>query len=147
MISPAAPGLSPETSEMNLRRARKSRQRLGRKGELAAWRVYRRLGCELLAHNWRTRAGELDLVIRDGATICFVEVKSRRFRPEYTPADNLSARQCRRNRHAAELYFRMIGCPGFDRRYELVEVIYGRFGIREIRRHPDYLPPQYAEET
>ena len=31
----------------------------------------------LLARNYRTRYGEIDLVMRDGATLVFVEVKYR----------------------------------------------------------------------
>ena len=128
-------------------RARRSTQRLGRRGENVVCRLYRRLGCELLARNWRCRAGELDLVFRDGGLLRFVEVKSRRYRPDRTPAENLSFRQARRNFHAADFYFRMIGAPRYERRYDLVEVEFGRFLVREIRRIPDYLPPQSANGT
>lgn len=37
----------------------------------------RRLGFEILARNVRTRAGEIDLVAFDGATLVFAEVKAR----------------------------------------------------------------------
>ena len=127
--------------------ARKSTRRLGRLGENVVCRLYLRLGCELLARNWRCRAGELDLVFRDGGLLRFVEVKSRRYRPDRTPAENLSMRQARRNFHAAGVYFRMIGEPRYERRYDLVEVEFGRFGVREIRRIADYLPAQSANGT
>jgi putative endonuclease len=35
-------------------------------------------GLQLLAHNYLTRRGELDLVMREGDTIVFVEVRYRR---------------------------------------------------------------------
>ena len=127
--------------------ARKSTRRLGRRGENVVCRLYRRLGCEVLARNWRCRAGELDLVLRDGGLLRFVEVKSRRYRPDRTPAENLSMRQARRNFHAADFYFRMIGSPCYERRYDLVEVEFGRFGVRGIRRIADYLPAQSANGT
>ena len=127
--------------------ARRSTRRLGRRGENVVCRLYRRLGCELLARNWRCRAGELDLVFRDGGLLRFVEVKSRRYRRDRTPAENLSLRQARRNYHAAEVYFRMIGMPEYERRFDLVEVEFGRFGVREIRRIPDYLPARSPDET
>ena len=37
-----------------------------------------RSGLELVERNWRTRFGELDLVMRDGETLVFVEVRYRR---------------------------------------------------------------------
>ena len=50
----------------------------GRLGEDFAARHFEALGFEVLARNHRTRFGELDLVVFDGATIVFVEVKTRR---------------------------------------------------------------------
>lgn len=38
----------------------------GQKGEAAAARYYLDRGCRLLAHNYRTRMGELDLVLMEG---------------------------------------------------------------------------------
>ena len=38
-------------------------------------RRYEMAGCDILARRWRGRAGEIDLIVRDGATIVFVEVK------------------------------------------------------------------------
>ena len=47
-------------------------------GERAAEDHLRRRGFEVLDRNYRTRAGELDLVCFDGITIVFCEVKARR---------------------------------------------------------------------
>ena len=57
-----------------------SNQALGRHGEQLALEHYERLGFELLARNHRTRAGEIDLIVRDRQAIVFVEVKTRRAR-------------------------------------------------------------------
>jgi putative endonuclease len=54
------------------------RQSLGRQGEDLAAAHLESLGYELLARNWRTRAGELDIVARDGDWLVFVEVRTRR---------------------------------------------------------------------
>jgi putative endonuclease len=50
----------------------------GRQGEDFASDHYKRLGYDVLARNHRTRFGELDLVVFDGFTLVFVEVKTRR---------------------------------------------------------------------
>jgi putative endonuclease len=54
------------------------RQHLGRLGEDLALDHLRRLGFALVARNYRTRHGELDLVVFDGRTLVFAEVKTRR---------------------------------------------------------------------
>lgn len=54
------------------------RQRLGRLGEQLALEHLERLGFALVARNHRTRWGELDLIVSDGVTLVFVEVKTRR---------------------------------------------------------------------
>jgi putative endonuclease len=50
----------------------------GRQGEKYAAQHFERLGYQVLARNHRTRYGELDLVVFDGHTLVFVEVKTRR---------------------------------------------------------------------
>jgi putative endonuclease len=54
------------------------RHHLGRTGEDLALAHLERLGYALVARNHRTRYGELDLVVFDGTTLVFVEVKTRR---------------------------------------------------------------------
>jgi putative endonuclease len=54
------------------------RHQLGRLGEDLALAHLERLGCELVERNHRTRFGELDLIVRDGDALVFVEVKTRR---------------------------------------------------------------------
>jgi putative endonuclease len=54
------------------------RHHLGRAGEDLALAHLERLGFKLVARNRRTRYGELDLVVFDGTTLVFAEVKTRR---------------------------------------------------------------------
>jgi putative endonuclease len=54
------------------------RHTLGRAGELLAAEHLERRGYVLLARNFRTRFGELDLVAFDGTVLVFCEVKTRR---------------------------------------------------------------------
>lgn len=50
----------------------------GQWGEDLAAGHYRRLGYQILDRNWRSPTGELDLVVSDGSTYVFSEVKARR---------------------------------------------------------------------
>jgi len=69
----------------------KPRQRLGRWGEGLAARYLERLGCTILARNWRCPAGEVDLIVREGATLAFVEVRTRRDSAYGSPEESLTA--------------------------------------------------------
>jgi putative endonuclease len=55
----------------------RSRPPRGHSAEEAAVRYVERLGWRVLARNFRTRLGEIDIVARDGATTVFLEVKAR----------------------------------------------------------------------
>ena len=50
---------------------------LGQTGEAIAAKYYIQKGYLLLNHNYRTRMGELDLVLYKDDTIVFAEVKTR----------------------------------------------------------------------
>ena len=54
------------------------RRALGTRGEKLALAHLERLGFALVARNHRTRWGEIDLIVFDGTTLVFVEVKTRR---------------------------------------------------------------------
>ncbi len=67
-----------------------NRAETGRRGEAAAARWYQKQGAQLLAHNYHTRMGELDLVLREpDGTIVICEVKTR-------SQGMLAAARCRR---------------------------------------------------
>ena len=53
------------------------RWRLGRRAERKAERMLKRRGLRTVARNYRRRSGEIDLVMLDGETLVFVEVRYR----------------------------------------------------------------------
>lgn len=55
-----------------------ARGALGRYGEDLAARLLADAGMAVLERNWRCRAGEIDIVARDGDAVVFCEVKTRR---------------------------------------------------------------------
>ena len=55
-----------------------TRKQLGNTGELIARTHCERLGWEVIATNWRCELGEIDLIARDGETLVFIEVRTRR---------------------------------------------------------------------
>ncbi len=84
---------------------------LGRRGEELTLGHLLALGATLVARNHRTRAGEIDLIVRDRRSLVFVEVKTRRVRagpsqvgsgpPAEEPLLGIRAAQRRRLRRLA----------------------------------------------
>ena len=54
------------------------RTKLGDFGEQVAAAHLEKHGYQLVARKWRCAVGEIDLLMRDGATLVFVEVRTRR---------------------------------------------------------------------
>lgn len=55
-----------------------TRQIAGREAEACALRHLQQQGLKLITQNWSCKRGELDLVMLDGDTVVFVEVRYRR---------------------------------------------------------------------
>lgn len=94
----------------------------GRKGEAVAARYYLDRGCRLLAHGYRTRMGELDLVMMEGDTVVIAEVKARsetRFGPA---AQAVSPAKQRRVILAAQRFLQQSGLSEHPVRFDVVEV-------------------------
>jgi putative endonuclease len=65
----------------------------------AAW--YEARGYQVVARNWRCRDGELDLILRQGRTFVFCEVKTRTTVAYGTPAEAVTAQKRARIRRLA----------------------------------------------
>ena len=101
------------------------RQHLGRIGEDLALAHFQRLGFDLVARNYRTRFGEIDLVVYDGETLVFVEVKTRRASGSGRgPWESLHERKQRRVRRMAVEFLTEPGRPyTADLRFDAVGVV------------------------
>lgn len=76
----------------------------GSAAEEAAANFLARQGLEIVARNYRTRMGEIDLVARDGATLVFVEVRMRSSARYGGGAESIGARKQARIAAAARQY-------------------------------------------
>lgn len=96
---------------------------IGSWGERMAARCYLRRGYRLLAHNYRTRLGELDLVLRSpeqAVVIC--EVKTRRANAAVQGAEAVDAAKRRRLILAAQHYLQHTGQGDSAVRFDVAEV-------------------------
>jgi putative endonuclease len=76
----------------------------------------------LLARNYRSGPHEIDLVMRDGDTTVFVEVKARSSTAYGRPAEFVTASKRRFLRQAAEAYLVERGLYEQPARFDVVEV-------------------------
>ena len=81
-----------------------ARRARGDAAEAAALAMLQASGLQLLARNAASRGGELDLVMRDGATVVFVEVRYRATRRFGGGAASVDAGKRRRLVHAARAF-------------------------------------------
>ena len=80
------------------------RKQLGDKGERAAEEYLRGLGYEIVESDVTFWGGQLDMVCRKGATIVFVEVKTRTHSDCQSAPETLSYRQLKTIIRAARLW-------------------------------------------
>ena len=106
---------------------------LGQLGESYAAAYLAQLGYRLVAANFTLPVGrnlrgviitaEIDLVAYDGATLCFVEVKTRASDWFAPPQVNVDLRKRRQISRAARAYRQMLGLEDQPYRYDVITVI------------------------
>lgn len=83
-------------------------QERGRSWEEAAQAYLERHGLVLIESNFRCKLGEIDLVMRDGQTLVFVEVRQRAAGSQVSAAASISPAKIRRLVRAAEVYLQRL---------------------------------------
>lgn len=83
-------------------------------------------GYKLVVRNYRTRYGELDLVIRSGDTLVFVEVKLRHGREFGDPIEAVTYRKQAAVRSMAEQYLAEREPDFEDLRFDVVGILASR---------------------
>ncbi len=113
-----------------------NRKEVGHAAEAKAAAHLQSLGYTIVRRNWRCRSGEIDLVVRDGETLVFTEVRSRTAPSRYgTAIEAITPRKCRQVRETAEVYLRMNGISGQPVRFDVVAVTFAKDGSVEELKH------------
>lgn len=102
---------------------------LGGAGEDAAARWYASRGFRPLARNWRCPLGEIDLIVRRGPLVVFVEVKTRRGAGFGGGHEAVGPAKQRKLRQLAEAFLARHHAPGLDHRFDVASVL--RTGSRD----------------
>jgi len=106
-------------------------QKRGRWAERLTAMYLRLTGHRVLARNFRTKVGEVDLIVRRGDTLSFIEVKARQ--NITLAAEAISPHQRRRIQRAAELFLtRHPDLNSCDIRFD-VSLVSGPFRFTIVR--------------
>ena len=81
-----------------------SKQAQGEAAENAALQYLQRQGLRFIERNYRCKLGEIDLIMQDGISLVFVEVRFRRSTRFGSPAETVAARKQQRVVRAAAYY-------------------------------------------
>ncbi len=95
---------------------------IGQKGEAAAARFLKKEGYEILAQNYRTTLGEIDIVARDGETLVFIEVKTRSGNSYGLPQDAVDLKKQVKITQVALLYLSKENLRPCSCRFDVVAV-------------------------
>ncbi len=88
------------------------RQRTGRRGETIATAFFESQGFRILERNWRTRGGEIDVIVEKDGVRHFVEVKMRRSRAYGFPEEAVTRQKMVHFQRAVEVYLLRTGYLG-----------------------------------
>ena len=97
-------------------------KRPGERGESLACSYLEGLGFVVIARNFRCRAGEVDVVARDGESTVFVEVKERLTASHGEGHEAVTTTKRRRIVRAARLYAAANGLSETPLRFDVVSI-------------------------
>lgn len=106
----------------------------GRLGETAAAEHYRRDGYTLIAQNYKSRFGELDLVLEKGGGVVIAEVKARGENAIALPREWVTAAKQQKIILATQRFLQAKGLYDAPVRFDVVEVTFDHAGLPVVNR-------------
>jgi putative endonuclease len=98
------------------------RGELGRRGEALAEQFLIAQHFEIVARNFRCRAGEIDLVARDGTALVFVEVRSRHGARRGTGLESVTWRKQAQVARVAQYFLAGHDCGEREARFDVIGI-------------------------
>lgn len=93
------------------------------KGQQCAERFLKEKGYTLLARNWRSKLGEIDLIVQGQDMLVFVEVKALvKYSPYFQPEDHLTFWKAKKLKQLALAYLNYKNLGGIPYRIDLLAV-------------------------
>lgn len=113
-----------------------NRVELGRWGEEVAANYLTERGYKIVQRNVYLKNGEIDLIMLDGDTLVFVEVKTRSQLLYGTPAESVNRKKQQKLRELALAYFQLQGLYYSSFRFDVCSVVHSTGKPVEIQHIP-----------
>jgi putative endonuclease len=101
------------------------RRQFGDSGEARAVSYLEKNGYRILARNYRTPIGEIDIIAMEGKTLVFAEVKTRRTHRFGHPKEAVTRRKQRKISMAALYYLKGTGNLHRKARFDVISILPG----------------------
>ena len=95
---------------------------LGKLGEELAFKKIKRIGYKCLARNYRCPLGEVDLIAKDGDTLVFIEIKTRKGKSIGYAKEAVDGRKRRQLSKVALTYIKANDCWHMRSRFDVVAI-------------------------
>lgn len=104
----------------------RGRLELGIFGEELALKKIKRLGYKKILRNYRCPLGEVDLIAKDGDTLVFIEIKTRKGNSIGYAKEAVNAKKRRQLSKVALAYMKSNNCCETKARFDVVAICLGR---------------------
>ncbi|RKX24093.1 MAG: YraN family protein [Candidatus Zixiibacteriota bacterium] len=113
------------------------KQTQGRKYENLAAEYYQQQNFDIIERNWRAGHKEIDLIVKRGNLIVFVEVKSTYSKKFGHPAERVDKKKISNLTQAAKQYLIRNSIENTDLRFDVVTFVNG-----QLEHFPDAFPAE-----
>jgi putative endonuclease len=110
---------------------------LAERGETLVCNHLKDRGFSILAKNFMTRRGEIDIIARKEELVCFVEVKTRRSLRRGTGAEAVTPLKMKKILHAAKIFITKKRIKGCRYRIDVAEVFWPEGRKPSIKYYPN----------
>lgn len=102
---------------------------LGKQGEAVATQLLKANGYRILARNVKAKFGEIDIVAKDGQTLCFIEIKARTSERFGWPEEGVNLKKQWRLSRLASWYLKFHRLNDPPVRFDVVSILLRPQGI------------------
>ena len=95
----------------------------GKRAELIAAKYLQKKGYHIVAENFSTRYGEIDIIAKDREYIVFIEVKYRAHLRFGYPREAVSKHKIKKIHNLASYYEKHIGIGSQQPRFDVIEIL------------------------
>ena len=113
---------------------------LGKRGEETAVDFLKQNGYRVLKRNFKINLGEIDIVAREGNTVCFIEVKTRTSEILGHPFEAISRVKQQKLSRVGLAYLKKNGLMDAPARFDIVSVLTSERGSENVEILKDAFP-------